>query len=85
MISKCKNQNKSTLDDHILPLPITLQMTEGCLGSLISIVHLSGKGSEAFYCSMSACLVIKQKNFVTINSRDDIPKFTHKYSLVPLY
>lgn len=60
-------------------------MTESCRGGHINLVHFSGKGSEAFYCSLSACPVIKQQNFVTINTRDDIPKFTHKYAFVCLY
>lgn len=85
VISKFKNQNKSTPDGHIGPFFITLPTIASCQGSLINLVHFSGKGSEAFYYSLSACLVVKQKNFVTISTHDDVPKFTHKYSLVRLY
>lgn len=44
---------KFTLDDHIWTFLMASPMTESCWTGHINLVHFSGKGSEAFYCSVS--------------------------------
>lgn len=77
MISKSKNQTKSTLDDHIWTFLTALPMTKSCQGDHVNLIHFSGKGSEVF---ITHSLLVQSLNRGTLSPL--APMMTFQNSLI---